>query len=514
MRLQKTEHPRATMKIPAKTRRGVCLSTFWVGLFSCLPETVPVSRRACESGEACNFSDPYYTTTNAVSAIAKEKASACLLTNYFNYDIIITKFIEINCFCRNFGKKGASMHQFNQKLLRSIALLCALFIALSGIAGLAEEQAIVLDSSIKVYSDAKLTHRVGKLSRFEVVTVADVRGGVTKVLSNGRTGFVASSDIQIIEELSVPVVVNTNTRVYKSPSKSSDSERLKKGLRVNLLAQNGDWALIALNGQIGFTYIHYLTKVEEQEEPSKDFGVVYAEFDAYVCVDTLFAHQSPGAESKVLGSLNFGCRVQVQAYNDDWAYVQYKGNRGFMLRSGLSLKEPIVQTVSPTATPTPVPTPKPTPTPASDYLASNKSNEEKIYLFLTQEVGFNSAAACGVLSNIYSESGFRPTALNSSGGSYGICQWTGSRKTRLQNYCNEHGYDYTTLEGQLYFLKYELEQHYTSTQKYLKGVENTADGAYDAGYYWCYYFEVPANRASVSVKRGNTARNTYWSKYN
>ena len=47
----------------------------------------------------------------------------------------------------------------------------------------------------------------------------------------------------------------------------------------------------------------------------------------------------------------------------------------------------------------------------------------------------------------------------------------------------------------------------------MRGVENTAQGAYDAGYYWCYYFEVPANRSSVSVKRGNIAKDDYFPKY-
>ena len=42
---------------------------------------------------------------------------------------------------------------------------------------------------------------------------------------------------------------------------------------------------------------------------------------------------------------------------------------------------------------------------------------------------------------------------------------------------------------------------------------NSADGAYNAGYYWCYYYEVPANKESVAVTRGNLAKNTYWSEY-
>ena len=129
-------------------------------------------------------------------------------------------------------------------------------------------------------------------------------------------------------------------------------------------------------------------------------------------------------------------------------------------------------------------------------------------------MGLSSAAACGILANIKCESSFRPTAYNSSGGSYGICQWTGGRKTRLQDFCSKNGYDYKTIRGQLYFLKYELENNYKKTLAYLQSVENSASGAYDAGYYYCYNFEVPANRSSVSVKRGNLAKDTYWPKYN
>ena len=66
-----------------------------------------------------------------------------------------------------------------------------------------------------------------------------------------------------------------------------------------------------------------------------------------------------------------------------------------------------------------------------------------------------------MLANIKAESSFRPTAYNSNGGSYGICQWTGGRKTRLQNYCEDNGLDYTTLYGQLCFLEYELRNYYS-----------------------------------------------------
>lgn len=141
------------------------------------------------------------------------------------------------------------------------------------------------------------------------------------------------------------------------------------------------------------------------------------------------------------------------------------------------------------------------------------SNEQIVFNYLINNMGLNSAAACGVLSNIKSESSFRPNALGDNDTSYGICQWHNSRWTNLKNYCNNNDYDWTSLDGQLHYLEYELEASYPAVWNKLHSVSNTADGAYNAGWYWCYYFEIPANRASVSVTRGNYAKNTYWPIY-
>jgi hypothetical protein len=144
---------------------------------------------------------------------------------------------------------------------------------------------------------------------------------------------------------------------------------------------------------------------------------------------------------------------------------------------------------------------------------SGSDNETTVYEYLKNTMGLNTAAACGVLSNIKSESSFNPNALGDSGTSYGICQWHNSRWTKLQNFCNDNGYDWTTLEGQLHYLEYELKNSYPSVWNKLINVANTSDGAYEAGWYWCYYFEIPANKDTVSVNRGNYAKNTYWEYY-
>ena len=151
---------------------------------------------------------------------------------------------------------------------------------------------------------------------------------------------------------------------------------------------------------------------------------------------------------------------------------------------------------------------------------TGNSNETIIYNFLINEMELNSAAACGVLANIYAESSFNPNALGDKGSSYGICQWHNTRWTAMKNWCNANGYNWETLTGQLNYLKFELSRNNSAylwngktIYNYLKSVSNDAQGAYDAGYYWCYYFEVPANRETKSVTRGNAAKDTYWPEY-
>lgn len=145
--------------------------------------------------------------------------------------------------------------------------------------------------------------------------------------------------------------------------------------------------------------------------------------------------------------------------------------------------------------------------------------QQQIYDFCVQELGMNSAAACGVLANIQKESSFNPKAshMESDGMiSYGLCQWHASRYNALLSYCSSNGYDYTTATGQLYYLKYELEHSESYAYGKIKNVDNTAEGAYTAGYNWARYFERCSqnyNGVDQYDLRAVLARDTYWPSY-
>lgn len=142
-----------------------------------------------------------------------------------------------------------------------------------------------------------------------------------------------------------------------------------------------------------------------------------------------------------------------------------------------------------------------------------KNNEEKIFFFLREEMNFNNASGAGVLANIEQESSFRTGATSDGGTSYGICQWHAERMSRMRAWCEDHGYDWSDLEGQLNYLEYELNTYYPNTLSIVRGVKNSKKGAYNAGHDWCYYFEIPADREYKSRQRGELARDKYWPKY-
>lgn len=147
-------------------------------------------------------------------------------------------------------------------------------------------------------------------------------------------------------------------------------------------------------------------------------------------------------------------------------------------------------------------------------IADSSGNESVIYSFLTNDMGLNTAAACGILANINNESGFNPqsSCIDTNGlVSYGICQWNGGRFMALQRYCAANGYDYRTLAGQLLYLKYELHNGESAAFSKVSSVANTQEGAFIAGYNWATFFERCASKYYAS--RAILARDVYWPKY-
>lgn len=128
----------------------------------------------------------------------------------------------------------------------------------------------------------------------------------------------------------------------------------------------------------------------------------------------------------------------------------------------------------------------------------------EIYDYLTDVMGLNDAAACGVLANMWAESNFIPTAGDYY---YGLCQWGDNRRAELASWCSANGYDYTSVIGQCAFMYHELSTSYTGCLYGLYSVPDSADGAYQAALIFVHQYEGAAsegNRPSLAVSYYNS----------
>lgn len=118
-------------------------------------------------------------------------------------------------------------------------------------------------------------------------------------------------------------------------------------------------------------------------------------------------------------------------------------------------------------------------------------NQHYIYLHFINK-GMPTESAAAIASNAFDESGCNADAccIDTNGlVSYGICQWNGDRNIRMADWCYANGYDYTTMDGQLAYLDYELMNDYPDVYNALM----TGGDAWTLGYIWASEFEVCAD---------------------
>lgn len=129
------------------------------------------------------------------------------------------------------------------------------------------------------------------------------------------------------------------------------------------------------------------------------------------------------------------------------------------------------------------------------------SNKQSVCLTLKAN-GFSTNGTIALMTNIYYESSFDYTSYtaNDNGGpSYGLCQWHNERYTNLQN---SYPNNYNTIEGQIQYLIYELENGYSGLYN------NLLDGSLEPSeltYQFCKNFERPDDTENTCKSRGDNA---------
>ena len=166
-------------------------------------------------------------------------------------------------------------------------------------------------------------------------------------------------------------------------------------------------------------------------------------------------------------------------------------------------------------------TPAPAPMPMFDII-----DGQTIYLSITEEefveiaeilragLGVNDAAIAGIMGNLQGESGFNPHKIGDDGGAYGICQWRGPRLDQMVEYCEDHGLNPVSRDGQLNFLIYDLMNNYIYAYDQIRLCEDSERGALQATYNFCAYYEVPSNPEEESLEREEWTKLLIYPKLN
>jgi lysophospholipase L1-like esterase/peptidoglycan hydrolase-like protein with peptidoglycan-binding domain len=145
---------------------------------------------------------------------------------------------------------------------------------------------------------------------------------------------------------------------------------------------------------------------------------------------------------------------------------------------------------------------KPIKTPKSS--TASASPEKKMMTFLKNK-GLTTSQAAGIVGNLQAESGFDPNIVGDNGTSYGIAQWHKERFTTLKNWSKKNGLKWNTIDAQLEFLWWELNNSESGALSKLKLQNNPEDAAYA----FAKYFERPAEIAPVRMANATKIYNMF-----
>ena len=150
----------------------------------------------------------------------------------------------------------------------------------------------------------------------------------------------------------------------------------------------------------------------------------------------------------------------------------------------------------------------------ASYVFSSEisADAEEVYNYL-RHLNFTEAVSCGILANMECESNFVLTALGDGGTSFGLCQWHNNRWQRLDSFCREHQYDPETVQGQLEYLLWELQNYETVTWSQLQQVSDDVEGAVQASEIWLRTFERPLSPESRSAFQAQLVREKYYPRF-
>ena len=206
---------------------------------------------------------------------------------------------------------------------------------------------------LRVYKSANTgSKKLGTLKKGEVVTLVRESGSWAYIELNGRYGYCNLAGLKLSNSTVTPspapdpspspapspepdlssaikaTVKDSSVAVFKAAEAGSAIlGTLPQGTVVNLLAAEGEWAYIELNGKYGYCKLAALSWKDDDDSSTE--GYKKESFSATVVLSGAKAYAKPNTASQSV-PLTLGASVDVVAYTSDWACITRDGKNAFV----------------------------------------------------------------------------------------------------------------------------------------------------------------------------------------
>ena len=246
--------------------------------------------------------------------------------------------------------EGKAMNRNTRTIKRLTALLMAALMLLSAWpTALAAEDfsAVVTVKRMTVYRDERLTQPMGELQQYSVVRVATYADGIAYITYNGIGGYAMTADMDTVEDFAQKAMLVATSKVYASPNRQSDHVLGRKGLHLYVLATKNGWAMVEMDGNVGYVETDRLAEADDGwkvvADAELDEDIEYqaaavsksASGTTYSASANVVMYASPTTKGRKVTTIQKYAKVKVMASNRTWAYVKAGAKHGYCQKKKL-----------------------------------------------------------------------------------------------------------------------------------------------------------------------------------
>lgn len=204
---------------------------------------------------------------------------------------------------------------------------------------------------------------VGQANRGDRLTVAGKSGDWYKIQLGKQTAWVASWLITVQDTAvsrgtttnqgKAAVVSGATLNIRSGPGTNfSIAGNAKKGDRLSILAENGDWYKVQIGSTTGWV-ANWLVSVQNAPaiQASQPANTVTGSKIAVVTTATLNMRSGPGTNNSIVGKFNQGAKFTVLSQSGDWLKVQSGNTTGWVANWLVTVHTPATATPAPSTPP-------------------------------------------------------------------------------------------------------------------------------------------------------------------